>query len=177
MSVVSKIGFTMVFLLASINIYAEEVKMYSDTKPSAEEMGQYLFSSPQQSGDVKMRSINFVSHKQNPALGLPIQFGFDSDEILQASRPLVDEVGRMLNMPEFAANKLVIEGHTDARGSEKYNYLLSKRRANAVKKYLMERHNISADKLFVSGFGESQPLSGIPAFSAENRRVQFRKAP
>ncbi len=177
MSIFKKTSLTLIIMFTSINLYAEEVKMYSNTKPSAEEMGEYLFSSPQQSGDVKMRSINFVSHKPNPALGLPIQFGFDSDEILQDSRPLVDEVGKMLNMAEFADNKLVIEGHTDARGSEKYNYLLSKRRANAVKKYLMEKHNIAANKLFVSGFGESQPLSGIPAFSAENRRVQFRKAP
>ena len=83
----------------------------------------------------------------------------------------------MLNLPSFANNKLVIEGHSDARGSEEYNRSLSKRRANAVKKYLMENYNIDANKLFVMGLGESQPLSGMTPFSSMNRRVQFRKAP
>ncbi len=176
MSIFKKFSFGLMLMCLCINANAEEVKMYSDKQPSAEEMGKFLFSKPQQSGDVKMRSINIVSHKQNPALGLPIKFAFDSDEILVESKPLVDEVGRMLNLPDFANNKLVIEGHTDARGSEKYNHQLSKRRAVAVKRYLMENYNIAANKLFVTGLGESQPLSGVTPYSAMNRRVQFRQA-
>jgi len=165
-------------MLFYINVYAEEVKMYSDTRPSAEEMGDFLFSSsPQESSGIKMRSIKFVTHKQNPALGLPIKFGFDSDQILVESKPLVDEIGRMLNLPSFANNKLVIEGHTDAKGSEKYNRLLSKRRAIAVKNYLMENYDIASNKLFVTGMGETQPLSGVTPYSSTNRRVQFRQAP
>jgi len=177
MSIFKKFSISLILLFFYINANAEEVKMYLDKKPSAEEMGAFLFSSPQQSSDIKMRSINFVSHKQNPALGLPIKFGFDSAQILVESISLVDEIGRMLNLPSFANNKLVIEGHTDARGSEEYNRSLSERRANAVKRYLMENYNIDANKLFVTGLGESQPLSGMAPVSSMNRRVQFRKAP
>jgi len=177
MSILKKVSCSLILVFFYINASAEEVKMYTDIKPSAEEMGEFLFANPPQSSDVKMRSIKFVSHKQNPALGLPIKFGFDSDQILVESKPLVDEIGRMLNLPSFVNNTLVIEGHTDTRGSERYNRMLSKRRAIAVKKYLMENYNIASNKLFVTGMGESQPLSGVTPYSSMNRRVQFRKAP
>lgn len=177
MSTFTKINCLCVLMFLSVTGYAQDVKMYSDTTPSAEEMGTILFSRPQQSDGMIMRSISFVPHTQNPAIGLPIKFGFDSAQILEQSIPFVDEIGRMLNLPDYANNKLVIEGHTDSRGSEQYNRSLSKRRANAVKHYLMETHRIASNQLVVTGLGESRPLSGISTHSSINRRVQFRQAP
>lgn len=185
-------------LFWQINANAQDVKMYTGSAPSAEEMGKILFS-PQasdapamQSDRIKMRSINFgksnnsqpelpkqaaVASQQDSAVGLPIKFGYNSAEILEDSKSFLNEIGRMLSMPDFASEKLVIEGHTDASGSDKYNMYLSERRAESVKVFLRNNFNIASNRLFVTGMGESQPLSGVAPNAAVNRRVQFRKAP
>ena len=71
--------------------------------------------------------------------------------------------------------KFLIEGHTDDRNSDRYNLYLSQRRANAVRKYMIEQ-GIGNDNLSAKGFGESRPK-----FSNENaggrklnRRVEIK---
>ena len=189
----------LVSLLWQINANAQDVKMFTGSAPSAEEMGKILFS-PQgraavpamKPGGIKMRSINFgksknsqqelpqqatVASQEDSAVGLPIKFGYNSAEILEESKSFLNEIGRMLSMPDFASEKLVIEGHTDASGSDKYNMYLSERRAESVKVFLKNNFSIASNRLFVTGMGESQPLSGVAPNAAVNRRVQFRKAP
>ncbi len=180
-------------ILLSSSAIADEVKMYSDKVPSAEEMGSSLFASepgpavgnnaPQ---GVKMRSISFGKPKNEPvaapaaqvgAIGLPIKFAYNSADVLEESKPYLNEVGRMLNLPEYSDQRLVIEGHTDALGSESYNQYLSERRAASVKSYLKNNFNIAENRLFINGVGENQPLPGTDPNSGLNRRVQFRKAP
>jgi OmpA-OmpF porin, OOP family len=67
-----------------------------------------------------------------------------------------------------------IDGHTDSRGSDAYNQQLSERRAEAVRKFLVE-NGIDASRLEVRGFGETQPVA--PNDTTENlrmnRRVEF----
>ncbi len=185
----------LVLLFWQINANAQEVKMYTGSAPSAEEMGKILFSSQPSTmkpEGIKMRSINFGKSKnsqqelpkqaaqasqQDSAVGLPIKFGYNSAEILEDSKTFLNEIGRMLSMPDFASEKLVIEGHTDASGSDKYNMYLSERRAESVKEFLKNNFNIASNRLFVTGMGESQPLQGVAPHAPVNRRVQFRKAP
>ncbi len=187
-------GWILAILLSS-SVFADEVKMYSDKVPSAEEMGSSLFSSPSSSPvtesnapqGVKMRSISFGKPKNEPvvttetaqvgAIGLPIKFAYNSADVLDESKPYLNEVGRMLNLPEYSDQRLVIEGHTDALGSEGYNQYLSERRAASVKSYLQSHFNIAENRLFINGVGESQPLPGTDPNSGVNRRVQLRKAP
>lgn len=66
----------------------------------------------------------------------------------------------------------VIEGHTDLSGSAPHNQELSKRRADAVKDYLVA-HGIAADRLTTVGYGSTRPLTTDPSPSAQaiNRRV------
>lgn len=107
------------------------------------------------------------------ALSLPVQFGFDSAEILAAARPQLDALAEGIRMlPELQA--VVIEGHTDAHGSDQYNAQLSQRRAQAVKRYLVAMHGIEPARLRAVGLGEQAPLRGLEPYAAENRRVQFR---
>ncbi len=198
MFIFKKIGVCLfaVLLLWQFNVSAQGVKMYSDNAPSAEEMGNILFSNQpvKKPAGIKMRSISFGKPKPAPSaaeqttpvvaeqssnstIGLPIKFGYNSADVLSESKPFLNEIGRMLSLPNFKNERLVIEGHTDAGGSEEYNRYLSERRAESVKKYLRQNFDIASNRLFVSGMGESQPLKGVDPYASVHRRVQFRKAP
>jgi len=69
---------------------------------------------------------------------------------------------------------ILIKGHTDNIGSEEYNQKLSIRRADAVKKYLIEK-GISQEKIVVQGFGETQPIADNNSENgrSKNRRVEL----
>jgi outer membrane protein OmpA-like peptidoglycan-associated protein len=116
---------------------------------------------------------------QAPALmsiGLPIKFTYNSDEIVATSLPFLEEVGKMLTLPKYTAKRLVIEGHTDAIGSDSYNKTLSQQRANAVKHYLNQHFGIAETRLRAYGLGESRPLPDYSPDDEANRRVQFYSA-
>ncbi len=160
-----------------------------DRPPSAEEMGEILFSNKTSRTKIKTRSINFSEERaiidqplnqlqeDADSVGLPIEFSFNSAGILDQSRPFLDEVGEMLILEKFSQEKLLIEGHTDASGPKQYNFYLSQRRAIAVKNYLLKTYQISANRLSIAAQGESHPLPGRNPFAAVNRRVQFYRAP
>ncbi len=91
-------------------------------------------------------------------------FKAGTDEVLQAMVTIFKEYPRA----QFA-----IEGHTDSVGSAKSNQLLSERRANAVRDYLIS-NGISADRLTAAGYGEEKPIDSnkTRAGRANNRRVE-----
>jgi OmpA-OmpF porin, OOP family len=70
--------------------------------------------------------------------------------------------------------KVLIEGHTDARGSEDYNIGLSERRARAVSTAL-ESHGIAADQIQTLGRGKAYPVASndTPEGRQQNRRVEI----
>jgi outer membrane protein OmpA-like peptidoglycan-associated protein len=107
------------------------------------------------------------------ALSLPVQFEFDSAKILPAARSQLDALAAGIKLIQ-ADRSVVIEGHTDARGSDLYNEVLSFRRAAAVKLYLVQFHGIDPQRLKTVGVGSVQPITGTDPMAAENRRVQFR---
>jgi outer membrane protein OmpA-like peptidoglycan-associated protein len=78
-------------------------------------------------------------------------------------------------MQQEPALSLLIEGHTDALGSDRYNLELSERRAIAVARYLVVHHGIAPERLQVAGKGKSEPLLSDP-YDPRNRRVQFIRA-
>lgn len=190
MNTLTKTGFTPAALLLMLmqggDSFAGGVHMFTERAPSAQDMGRILFSRSS-APPMKMRSIHFNAAKASlpppdqaaaaDAVGLPIQFAYNSAEILEPSVPFLHEVGKMMEMAEYSGEKLMVEGHTDASGSEDYNQHLSERRAAAVKNYLLAHYRISGDRLFINGRGESSPLPGSNPFDPGNRRVQFYKAP
>lgn len=107
------------------------------------------------------------------ALSLPVQFEFDSATILPAARQQLDALaaGIRLLPPD---RPVIIEGHTDGTGEAVYNLDLSRRRAAAVKAYLVEVCGAEAPRLRTVGFGESRPIESSDPLAARNRRVEFR---
>jgi outer membrane protein OmpA-like peptidoglycan-associated protein len=103
-------------------------------------------------------------------IGTHIQFAYNSSK-LSGSQPFLDQLGRV--MSSRADLRLVVEGHTDASGSDAYNQVLSERRAGSVKAYLVKTWHVEPQRLEVEGKGKSEPLVADP-YAPENRRVQFR---
>jgi outer membrane protein OmpA-like peptidoglycan-associated protein len=109
------------------------------------------------------------------SLSLPVPFSFDSAEILPAARAQLDAVAQGIKL--LAPGSIVIiEGHTDAAGSDAYNLELSRVRARAVRDYLVKNDGIDGARLKTVGYGKSHPLEDTDPHAAVNRRVQFRGA-
>jgi len=72
--------------------------------------------------------------------------------------------------------KIVINAHTDSRGSDKYNLNLSEKRAQEAKQYLV-RKGVSKDRVDAKGYGETKSLSNCTdcteAQFIADRRVEF----
>ena len=103
-----------------------------------------------------------------------ILFDFDKANINPVSFPILDEVVEYLkDNPDV---KMEIQGHTDGKGTAEYNIRLSEKRADSVKKYLVEK-GISADRLETKGFGLSKPIvpNDTDENRARNRRVEFKR--
>jgi outer membrane protein OmpA-like peptidoglycan-associated protein len=88
-----------------------------------------------------------------------------------ASRSLDKVVGFLKNNPD---QRIIIEGHTDARGAADYNQRLSERRAEAVKQEMVAR-GIEANRLIARGYGESRPVTSNATQAGRqlNRRVEI----
>lgn len=106
------------------------------------------------------------------ALALGVQFTFDSAEIMPPARAQLDALADGVKLLE-TGRRVVIEGHTDATGSDEYNMDLSNRRALSVKQYLTTVHGIDEARLEAIGLGKTRPLDARDPFAVENRRVQF----
>ena len=102
-----------------------------------------------------------------------IHFATNSAKIVgDVSFEVLDAVVQILNdNPEI---KVLIEGHTDKKGSRKYNLSLSKKRANSVRKYL-KKQGIEKKRLKTAGSGFDEPIddNDTEEGRAENRRVEF----
>jgi OOP family OmpA-OmpF porin len=106
---------------------------------------------------------------------------FDTDEatIRRSSLPILDEAVKVLS--EYKDIRIEIAGHTDDTGERDHNLDLSKRRAEAVKKYLVD-NGIDEGRIVTTGYGPDRPLEPIADGDtkatkkkkrANNRRTEF----
>jgi outer membrane protein OmpA-like peptidoglycan-associated protein len=109
--------------------------------------------------------------QDKPNIDLEINFDFNSDHIGRAALPTVESLGKALTDPALKGNTFILAGHTDAKGSAAYNQRLSERRADAVKRFLIEKYGIPATSLVPAGYGPTRLKNKGNPFSAENRRV------
>lgn len=101
-----------------------------------------------------------------------IEFDFGKDTLTPASMPLIDAAAVFLSNQKNL--RAIIAGHTDSVGSDRFNLDLSKRRANTVRKVLIEK-GVSEKRLNNTGFGESMPVASNTTDEGRqlNRRVEF----
>jgi outer membrane protein OmpA-like peptidoglycan-associated protein len=112
----------------------------------------------------------YLSSKSEPM----IHFDFNMSNIKRQYYAILDEIAMVLKekMPE--AN-VVLAGHTDSSGTEKYNDTLSLRRAKAVESYLNAKAGIPPDRMIVKGYGENASIdtNETKEGQARNRRVEL----
>jgi len=102
-----------------------------------------------------------------------IMFEYDKADIRSESFGLCDEIVDVIQKnPRI--KKISIEGHTDGDGSAKYNKKLSQKRADAVKKYFVDK-GVEEARLQSVGHGEDKPLAenDTDEGKEKNRRVEF----
>lgn len=182
---IKRIFTVLALAVASQAATAGDVRLYQSGEiPDAGEVAQMLQPAP----TLKFRSIRLLpggkAAKQAVApapsaapeaprsFALQLQFGFDSHQLTPAIKRQLDAVAEGIQIA--APAKVLVEGHADASGSADYNMALSKKRALAVKRYLVNQHHLDPDVLVVTGEGENRPLNAENPFAAENRRVQFQ---
>jgi OmpA-OmpF porin, OOP family len=106
-------------------------------------------------------------------IGKSIEFDTSSSRLRSESHKLLDTIAAALKAD--ADTKIEIGGHTDSKGTETKNVRLSERRAEAVKKYLVD-HGITISRIKAVGYGSSQPIADDSTFDGQrqNRRIEFQ---
>jgi outer membrane protein OmpA-like peptidoglycan-associated protein len=110
--------------------------------------------------------------KDKPKIDLEINFDYNSADISAKSVPSVQALGRALSNAELKGSTFVVAGHTDAAGGEAYNQELSERRAESIKRYLVDKYGITGTDLVTVGYGKSKLKDPNQPMAEANRRVQ-----
>ena len=100
-----------------------------------------------------------------------ILFGFDSSELTYASKENIAELAETLQ--KYEDTEILIEGHTDNKGSDSYNQDLSEKRAGSVADQL-KTLGVAATRISKVGYGEEMPIAdnSTEEGRAQNRRVE-----
>ncbi len=86
-----------------------------------------------------------------------VLFDFDKADIKPEAERTLDKVGTVI--AQFTGGKVLIEGHTDSKGSPDVNLGLSERRAEAVKDWLVKKKGVPESIITTRGFGETKPVA------------------
>jgi outer membrane protein OmpA-like peptidoglycan-associated protein len=127
--------------------------------------------SEQASAEERAKIIEIAGDK--PRIDLEIYFDFDSALVGPKAVPTLIALGNVLSKPDYAGAIFFINGYTDAKGSAEYNLDLSRRRAEAVRRVLIEQFKLPPDTLIATGFGKEQLKLPDQPFADQNRRVQI----
>jgi outer membrane protein OmpA-like peptidoglycan-associated protein len=100
-------------------------------------------------------------------------FAFGKTELPDAAKARLDQVVQQLKGDTSKNVFIEIEGHTDNVGSPETNERIGMERAEAVKKYLYEQHQVPLHKMNVISYGEDKPVAPNNKRDgrAQNRRV------
>lgn len=112
-----------------------------------------------------------VAIPQKVSITLLVEFDFDKTVVRPQYHNDIEKVANFLNA--YPDTNAILEGHTDSVGTDEYNMKLSGRRAESVKKYLVEKFNIDAARISTKAYGESKPVATNDTAEGRqrNRRV------
>jgi outer membrane protein OmpA-like peptidoglycan-associated protein len=174
----------LVILVASVLIlfgnqtYAEQKVLFPSTAAEIIEALQPALQ-PKSLGKTRgvgvSKGVGNVVTDAPPRIAALIYFDTNCPAIKANSYALLRQYAEALKTG-LASVKLEIGGHTDSTGPASYNLTLSKRRAQAVKDFLVFAYGVEDNRLIVKGYGESQPIASnrTKTGQSKNRRVEFK---
>ena len=107
-----------------------------------------------------------------------VYFDFDKFNIRADQQGTINNNAALFNQAGAESLTVKVEGNCDEWGTDEYNYALGLKRAKSAKDALV-RNGVSADRIAVVSFGESNPVctDKTKACDAQNRRADFKVLP
>lgn len=121
---------------------------------------------------VRLEELEAIKTDRGTVLTLAgVLFDVDRAELKPGGERQVDKIADFLN--DNPERQIRVEGFTDSTGSDSYNQQLSERRANAVRRHLIDQ-GVGAERIVVVGYGEQYPVTSNDSAAGrqQNRRVE-----
>lgn len=131
-------------------------------------------ASSQSSSSSSRQRVRQQAAPVKPKTSLAITFAPGTAAFTPDGRAQADKVFLAMNTPDLSNKRFLIAGHTDSAGNAELNRELSRRRAQALADYLVDK-GLSRKSFRVRGYGYDQPLDGVSPTSPANRRVEIVK--
>jgi outer membrane protein OmpA-like peptidoglycan-associated protein len=114
---------------------------------------------------------NVVTSREGLSSLVDVHFMLNESSIQSNLYPLLNEIVALLKANP--GSSIVLEGHADATGEDEFNQLLSQKRTESLRKYMISQ-GIDPNRVQTGSFGESRPkfLNTTPKGRALNRRVE-----
>jgi outer membrane protein OmpA-like peptidoglycan-associated protein len=120
--------------------------------------------------DEREKLATFAEDKPN--IDIDMNFEYNSAKLAPSEMSKARTLGEALSSSVLKGSTFLVEGHTDAKGGDTFNQSLSERRADTVKRFLVEHYRIPAANLVAVGYGKTKLKNNDNPFGAENRRVR-----
>ena len=135
-------------------------------------IGKKMDKQAEEISEIPGAEVKRVGEGINVTFESGVLFGFDKSQVSIAAEKQLTELAEILN--KYPDTYLLVEGHTDAAGTDEYNMGLSQRRAEAVANVLKQK-NISGSRIKTKWYGETQPKysNDTEEDKAKNRRVEL----
>lgn len=156
---------------ATIDHGVGQVDPNGSTKVCPKATTPYTINATGEGGSRTAATTVTVTPRVIDRLTLHINFDTNKSDIRKAD---IEELEKAVAfVKKYQGSKIAVEGYTDSRGSDKYNLALSERRAQAVKKYLVDKGE-KADRITATGKGKSNPVGDNKTKQGQfqNRRVE-----
>ena len=111
--------------------------------------------------------------KDFPVQDMEIPFELNSADISPKAKPSIEALGHALQNLQLKGSSFLLAGHTDATGTAVFNQSLSERRAETVKKILVDEYHLTKEQVMAVGYGPERPKDTKNPYAPENRRVQI----
>ncbi len=120
-----------------------------------------------------------TEHEVRIELDADVLFDFDKYNLRPEATESLRKVGEVAK--SYGNAPVLIEGHTDSKGTHAYNMSLSENRAGSVKRWLVQNAGVSASRITTRGLGETKPVApntnpngtDNPTGRQKNRRVEI----
>ncbi len=153
------------FLNAMHNIYEKISTQENELETSSEKDNNFENETKDE--------VTIVTKNKNKELMQIIYFDFDQFNLSEVSK---DKIKKFLNNYGSVINEYLVVGHTDTKGTNKYNLSLSIKRAEVVKEILIN-YGIKQNSIKILGKGEESLAVNTPDDTKQpaNRRVEIKK--